>query len=278
MSTKNDLSRMLTDWPFDPTTVTARFVDTRIETSAGESADAGEEKVETREVQLRLDLGILQMKLDGRPDGARPHDHDSALDHYRRKMVTDRRAGPSLDGDACAELQQECVQFYYRYLALSVLKDYERVIRDTSHSLSIFELVETYADSEDLVWEFVQFKPYVYMMHGRAKGEKLAMEGRIDEAVEEIESAMKSIKAFMEDMEEDEDLPLEDCLELSMLADLIKDFRERRTEDNPVVKLKQKLQYAVHMENFEEAARLRDKIKAMETDTSDVAACSLGRA
>ena len=273
MSANNDLSRMLNDWPFDPTTVTARFVD--IGTATEDST--GKDPVDNREVQLRLDLGILQMKLDGRPDGARPHGHDTALAHYRRKMITDRRSGPSLDGDACAELQQECVQFYYRYLALSVLKDYDRVIRDTEHSLSIFDLVETYADSEDLVWEFVQFKPYVHMMHGRAKGEKLAMEGRIDEAVEEIEISMRAIQEFLEDMEE-EDVPPEECLELNMLADLIKDFRERRTEDNPVVKLKQKLQYAVHMENFEEAARLRDKIKAMETERPEVPACSIGRA
>lgn len=254
MTASPDLSHLLNAWPFDPTSVTARFVDC--------------EPDGTRELQLRLDLGILQMKLDGRPDGARPHKHDTALDFYRRKMVTDRRVGPRLDGDACAELQQECVQFYYRYLGLMVLKDYERVIRDTRHSLKIFDLVEKYAESEDLIWEFIQFKPYVHMMNTRAQAERLAADGRVDEAVECILAGMAKIHEFLNEVEEEDDAPA-DCVELGMLEELIQDIRERRTDDNPVVRLKQKLQYAVHMENYEEAAQLRDRIRTMETERSE---------
>jgi len=253
MRNSNDISEMMGAWPFDPTSVTARLVERE---SDGVS-----------EVQLRLDLGVLQMQLDGRPDGARPHDQDTALHHYRRKMLTDRRSGPKLDGDACAELQQECVQFYYRYLALMVLKDYDRVIRDTTHSLDIFDLVEKYAESEDLIWDFIQFKPYVHMMHARAHAEQLANAGRVDEAVEQIEKGMGRIRGFLDSLEDEDDIPEdEDCVELAMLEELIQDLRERRLEDNPVVKMRQKLQYAVHMENYEEAARLRDRIRAMETE------------
>lgn len=256
MNMSNDISGMMGGWPFDPTSVTARLVD--------------RESDGVPEVQLRLDLGILQMKLDGRPDGARPHDQDTALHHYRRKMVTDRRSGPKLDPDACAELQQECVQFYYRYLALMVLKDYDRVIRDTRHSLDIFDLVEKYAESEDLIWEFIQFKPYVFMMHARARAEQLVGLGRVDEAVESIEEGMTQIRGFIENLEdEDGEIEDEECVELAMLADLIQDLRERRLEDNPVINMKQKLQYAVHMENYEEAARLRDRIRALESETAD---------
>lgn len=254
MSLQHDLSPLLKDWPFDPTSVTARFV--------------GCEDSGTHELQLRLDLGILQMQLNGRPDGARPHGHDTALDFYRRKMVTDRRSGPKLDGDACAELQQECVQFYYRYLGLMVLKDFERVIRDTRHSLKIFDLVEKYAESDDLIWEFIQFKPYVFMMNTRAQAERLSAEGRVDEAVECILKGMADIHEFLDDLDEEEDTP-SDCVELGMLEELIQDIRERRTDDNPVVRLKQKLQYAVHMENYEEAAQLRDRIKTIETDQAN---------
>lgn len=258
-----DLSGLLDDWPFDPTTVTARLV--------------GGDENRPPEVQLRLDLGILQMKLDGRPDGGRPHGQETAYQHYRRKMLTDRRAGPKLDGDACAELQQECVQFYYRYLALMVLKDYDRVVRDTRHSLRIFDLVNKFAEADDLVWEFIQFKPYVHMMHSRAKAEQLAAEGRVDEAVDAVERGILDIRLFMEDLEEEDDMAPEECLEIGILSDMIQDLRERRTEENPVVRLKQKLQYAVHMENYEEAARLRDKIRAMETTPADVPALSMSQ-
>ncbi|MDA3874617.1 MAG: UvrB/UvrC motif-containing protein [Kiritimatiellae bacterium] len=246
-----NITPLLKDWDFDPSRVTARLVEI--------------EDQELQEVQLRLDLGILQMKLNGRPDGEHPHGYESALKYFRQKILTERRSGYRLDGDACAELQQECVQVYYRYLALMVLKDYDRVIRDTEHSMEIFNLVEKYAESEDIMWDFLQFKPYVIMMRARAKAEKLAAEVNMDEAIEVIESGMNEIEAFLIKMEDDPDC-LEDCQDLSMLEEMITDLRERGDDENPVVALKQKLHNAVHMENYEEAAKLRDSIRKMETE------------
>jgi hypothetical protein len=244
------ITPLLRHWDFDPTRVTARFV---------EIFDQ-----EEPDVQLRLDLGILQMKLNGRPDGTTPHGAPSAMHHYRQRILTERRSGYRLDPDACAELQQECVQYYYRYLSLMVLRDYERVIRDTYHCLEIMELVDRYTDNEDLVWEFIQFKPYVIMMHTRGKAEQLAAEVRIDEAVAAIEAGISDIESFLMKLEEDPDA-LSECQEIGMLEDLIQDLREREGSENPVVALKLKMQHAVHMENYEEAARLRDSIEKMET-------------
>jgi hypothetical protein len=245
-----DITPLLNGWDFDPAKVTARMVDVDSE--------------DQQQVQLRLDLGILQMHLDGRPDGQRPHGYDSVLKYYRQKILTERKSGYRLDGDACAELQQECVQVYYRYLALMVLKDYEKVIRDTSHSLEIFDLVEKYADNEDMIWDFLQFKPYVIMMHTRAKAEALSENLEINAAIEEIEIGMSAIESFLIKMEDDPDY-VNECQELIMMEDMIRDLKERGPEENPVVALKQKLQHAIRMENYEEAARLRDSILEMET-------------
>lgn len=245
-----DITPLIDGWDFDPAKVTARLVE-----------------VETRdekEVQLRLDLGILQMRLNGRPDGEKPHGYESALKYYRQKILTDRKSGYRLDGDACAELQQECVQVYYRYLALMVLKDYERVVRDTNHSLEIFELVEKYTDNEDVVWDFLQFKPYVIMMHTRAKAEQLAEDMNLNAAIEQIELGMNAIESFLIKMEDDPEY-VSECQELVMLEELIQDLKERGPDENPVVALKQKLQHAIRMENYEEAAKLRDSIREMET-------------
>ena len=253
MSKHLDISPLIQDWHFDPAQVTARMVDV-----VGSDLP---------EVQLSLDLGILQMKLNGRPDGQEPHGYESALKFYRQKILTERRSGYRLDNDACAELQQECVQVYYRYLALMVLKDFDRVIRDTNHSMEIFDLVENYTESEDIMWDFLQFKPYVIMMHTRAKAEKLAMEGNVEKAVEEIENGMNEIEAFLIKMDDDPE-SVEECQELAMLEDLIQDIQERDGEENPVVALKQKLQHAVRSENYEEAAKLRDSIKKIEVSSA----------
>ena len=245
-----DITPLTTGWDFDPAKVTARLVEV--------------ESRNEEEVQLRLDLGILQMRLNGRPDGQNPHGYESCLKYYRQKILTERKTGFRLDADACAELQQECVQVYYRYLALMVLKDYERVIRDTRHSLEIFELVEKYADNDDVIWDFLQFKPYVIMMHTRARAERLAEEIDLNAAIEQVEIGMTEIESFLIKMEDDPDY-VNECQELLRLEELIRDLKERGPEENPVVALKQKLQHAVHMENYEEAAKLRDSIREMET-------------
>jgi hypothetical protein len=249
MTKQLDITPLVRGWDFDPAQVTARLVE----------VDSREEQ----EVQLRLDLGILQMRLNGRPDGETPHGYESALKYYRQKILTERKIGYRLDGDACAELQQECVQVYYRYLALMVLKDYDRVIRDTTHSLEIFELVEKYSDSEDIIWDFLQFKPYVIMMHTRAKAEQLSEDLDLPCAIEQIEIGMSEIEAFLIKMEDDPDY-VNECQELVMLEEMIRDLKERGPEENPVVALKQKLQHAIRMENYEEAAQLRDSIREME--------------
>ena len=51
-----DISSMLSGWDFDPDRVSVRIV----------TGDDGRDKL-----QLRLDLGMLQMEFDGRPDGAK---------------------------------------------------------------------------------------------------------------------------------------------------------------------------------------------------------------
>ncbi len=60
-----DISKILAEWSFEPGQVNARLIQ-------GEDAEP--------KVQVRLDLGLIQMNWAGRPDGQRPHGFDSLLD------------------------------------------------------------------------------------------------------------------------------------------------------------------------------------------------------
>lgn len=62
-----DLSKILSEWPFKPGQINARII---------EGLD-GEPKL-----QVRLDLGVLQLEVDGRPDGQNPNGFDSVLELY----------------------------------------------------------------------------------------------------------------------------------------------------------------------------------------------------
>ena len=73
----SDLKPFLDSWPYDPDDCV------RVITLA-----------DGREVlQVRLPLGIEQYELDGRPDGSRPHDADSVLDHYCARLEDAKKAG-----------------------------------------------------------------------------------------------------------------------------------------------------------------------------------------
>lgn len=74
---KNDISHVLSGWPYEENAgLQVRRVD-------GEN---GREKV-----QLRIDLGLMQMEVNGRPDGARPHGQPSLLEFLRTKAGEHRR-------------------------------------------------------------------------------------------------------------------------------------------------------------------------------------------
>lgn len=66
-----DLSDVLADWPYEPGQINVRVI----------RGNDGEPKI-----QVRLDLGLLQMNLEGRPDGQRPNGCDSLLDYYERVL------------------------------------------------------------------------------------------------------------------------------------------------------------------------------------------------
>ena len=72
-----DISGALTGWSYQPGEVNVRLI----------RGNDGR-----RKIQLRLDLGLLQMETTGRPDGKRPHNCASELDYQlRRKRAFERK-------------------------------------------------------------------------------------------------------------------------------------------------------------------------------------------
>lgn len=241
-----DISSVVGGWNYDPGRVNARWI----------TGVDGMPKV-----QLRLDLGVLQMEMDGRPDGTMPRGNTSLLEYYlslEDKLSFDHPA-LRLNDEACAELQQEAVQYYYRYLAFAALGHLDGVVDDTRHNLEIFHLVARHAIDEEMAWQFLQFYAYVRMMNARANAEKALESKNFDKAIREIEEAMSDIEAFLDEYEEiDEEGYL--CEELDILAEILDTLRNRkpRTRED---ELRENLQTAIANENYEQAAILRDALK-----------------
>ena len=88
-------------------------------------------------IQLRVDLGLLQMNARGRPDGKHPYGRESLLEFYQgqmEKFQKERRGDEKsfrLTPEDCARLQQEALQYHHRYICLFQLEEFDAVLRDT---------------------------------------------------------------------------------------------------------------------------------------------------
>src|SRR5438477_12800076 len=170
-----DLNTILKEWPHEPGMIKVRKI----------MGFDGRDKL-----RMRLDLGVLQMEMTGRPDGQRPHGCESLLAYHqhRAELAEATRDSYELTAEECSELQQEGIQYYHRYVSLFQLNDYAGVIRDTQRNLDLFSFVDKHSQREDFVWNFQQFRPYVLMMNTRAKASLLLNESKFTEAIREIES------------------------------------------------------------------------------------------
>jgi uncharacterized protein YqeY len=247
-----DISHLLEHWDYQPGQVVVRkFV-----------GKDGQEKI-----QLRVDLGLLQMNAQGRPDGKRPFGHPTLFDFYLAKLQSHRqtREGEedsfSLKAEDCSRLQMEAFQYHHRYICLLQLEDFSGVLRDTSRNLKVFDFVDEYAADTDLGWSLQQFRPQVLMIHTRAAATQYLQTEEFAAAIKEIETGMDRLREFYEEHGR-HDL-LAQSPEISSLQHWLEEVHRKR----PLSKreqLEQDLNEAVKLEDYEKAAKVRDALKKLK--------------
>ena len=83
-----DIGPILEGWPHEPGKISVRKI------------RGGDGRVK---IQLRLDLGLLQMEAEGRPDGLRPYNCESMLGHFEKLLRRHRRSHETEKGFAIDE-------------------------------------------------------------------------------------------------------------------------------------------------------------------------------
>lgn len=220
-------------------------------------------------IQMRLDLGLLQMEVDGRPDGRRPEGRESWLHYYREQQQSHDAAHPDaasfvLDDEACDRLLREGIQYYHRYLSFWHLKRYELCARDTTRNLRLFQFVKEHARTERDRRRFDQWRPYVTMMHARAVAAPLAELGDFEAAIKAVDAGIRKIQRFLEEYQHAEHADrCEELGQLQRLRDELASHHAATAPADPAQKLRDALTDAIAREQFEEAARLRDEIRRL---------------
>ena len=244
-----DLNTILKDWPHESGSIKVRKI----------TGLDGREKL-----QLRVDLGVLQMEMSGRPDGQHPHHCESLLQYHQKKAARAGAKGDTyqLAPEECAELQQEGIQYYHRYLSLFQINDFEGVVRDTQRNLDLFTFVAEHTDREDFSWALQQFRPYVLMMNTRAKASILLGQQKFADAIAEIERGREAIVDFMQQSNFPE--LVSKSSEIAFLDEWLEEVKAKR----PLSKLEvmqREMETAIAKDLYERAAELRDAIKLLKT-------------
>jgi hypothetical protein len=250
-----DIARILEGWEYAIDELRVRLI----------AGDDGQEKI-----QLRVDMGVIQMEIAGRPDGRRPEGFESWLEYYQeqeRRCATADESPFALSEDDCARLWREAVQYYQRYLSFWHLKRYDACVRDTERNLRLFAFAKQHASSDRAKWQFDQWRPYVLMMRARAMATPMVEQSQIVDAIRVVDAAIGAIRDFLDEYQQAENA--DPCLELANLEqwrEEIVAMAETSQEADPaqrVLVLRRDLQAAVADERFEEAAKLRDEIRRL---------------
>lgn len=234
------LDDLLKSWPYEFGEVTARLV---------RGSDG-------REVmQLRIDMGVLQIETTGRPDGALPGGFET---YYDLLVSLAFAEGPAfeLDEDRCFEIDREFVQFYHRRVGWLALRRFSAAVADADHTLGLMDFSSAHAPEDAWADSHEQYRPFV-LFH-RAQAAALARIEQVDPvgAIRALDRGLREVGAARRrwgDRERGEDDEL-----VGKLIEMKETLSQHYQLTAP---LDQQLAEAIAREQYERAAEIRDRLR-----------------
>lgn len=244
MKRPQHLDHLLSQWVFDPNTLNSRMVKGR------DGRDI---------IQMRVDMGVLQMETTGRPDGAQPNGCETYLDYLQTLLLQDPEH--KLNENECGEVDREFMQFYHRRICWLRLQYYSRAVMDADHTLRLMDISDKMSPDEEWTGSHEQYRPFVLFHRTQADSLAKLDDSGPEQAVEAINAGLEMIHEFFvrHDAEEHFD---EDELVVRLI-----ELRENLRSEYSVGKtLKERLDEAVQREDYLLAAKLRDELTAREKE------------
>lgn len=248
MARQQHIDEVLQKWPYDPHAVSVRMI----------------QGCDRRDViQMRVEMGVLQLETTGRPDGERPLGEETYLDYLIGQTISQ---GDSfvLSDDQCAQADREFVQFYHRRVCWLALRQYGRAVEDADHTLGLMDLCRRHAADPQWTLSHEQYRPFVLFHRAQAaalaeleqSGAEAAMQ-KINDGIERLRAVYAEQEVAAEEAEEEGGDELTSRL-VELRESLRKEFQIGRT-------LQEQLDDAVAAEQYELAAQLRDELNGRRT-------------
>lgn len=239
MAKPDDIDPLLRSWEYVPGEIQSRLVHAR----------------DGREIlQVRVDLGVLQLEIKGRPDGLRPQGAASFYDHLVQEQI---RLGEkfTVTAEHEQEIDREFLQYYQRRVCWLALRKFGLAVEDADHNLALLDFIVKYAPDQDWVAAHEQYRPFILFHRIQADAlARLESDGPED-AIQRLNDGLEGLKRVFAAQESDE---LFDENEMVQRLVQLRDVLKREYAVGPT--LEERLAEAVRNEDYELAAKLRDEI------------------
>ena len=229
---------ILTSWPYDPEALAVR----RTRGHDGRPV-----------LQMRIEMGLLQLEVSGRPDGSKPYGKPTVLDHVRGEA--ERAPSFVLSDELCREIDREFVQFYHRRICWLRLQEYHRAVEDADHTLALMDFCREHSDDTDWILSHEQYRPFVLFHRTQADALAALDDDGPEAAITRVNSGLERLHQFYAEC------GAEDEWETDELAARLREVRENLRQTFEVgLTLEEQLAEAVAREEYERAAELRDEL------------------
>ena len=234
------LDSILEDWEHDPLAVSVRLV------KGDDDRDL---------IQMRIELGLMQLETTGRPDGWRPEGSDTYFDHLL-ELEMSQGDDFEMSEEQCFECDREFVQFYHRRICWLAMQDYEKAVRDADHTLGLMDYCVRHSNDEQWIHSHEQYRPFVMYHRIQADAMSKLVDDDPEEAIQSINRGLDQLRTLYEKHN------LEDEFENDELVGRLVELRESLRDQFEVGRtLHEQLSDAVASEEYELAARIRDKLQ-----------------
>ena len=239
MARANHIDDILRDWPYDPDAVSVRIC------RGGDGRQL---------LQMRIDMGLMQLEVEGRPDGTRPHGEESYYDYLVAQSV---QHGDNLvlTDEQCTEVDREFVQYYHRRICWLKLQEYRQAVADADHTLGLMDLCVKYSPDENWTISHEQYRPFVLFHRIQAAALAELEDSGPEAAVHQLNLGLKRLQHLFR--EHDAEEQFEDDELVTRLTDLRESLRREYSVGRT---LHEQLADAVAAEQYELAARIRDEL------------------
>ena len=242
MPQTDNIDSLLGQWPYEPNSLCVRIVE----------GDDGREVI-----QMRVDLGVLQLETQGRPDGTQPFGAPSILDLL--KQESGREEEFVMDDELCAEADREFVQFYHRRICWLKLQQFQRAVEDADHTLALMDFCSEFSPDENWTVSHEQYRPFVLFHRTQAAALMALEDDGPDTAVAEVEAGLDHMRVLFSRYDAAERFDEDELVgRLRELREALLDRFDERS------RLGRELEIAIEAEHYEEAARIRDQLADLE--------------